>query len=189
MIFSFHRGSIALDFVGTVGRRTSEDPEERLADAADFGDWLVQAKLLEVASPSITELEEARRLREAICDAASELVSGRRPDTRSLKVINLGAEGLRLGSPRLDRDGHVHWVSDAPVRTALGRVAADAIERFAQDPDRLTFCELEGCGALLLSRSRSDRRRWCSMETCGNRAKVAAHRTRERAATRRRSRD
>jgi len=36
---------------------------------------------------------------------------------------------------------------------------------------------------LLLSRSRSDRRRWCSMELCGNRAKVAAFRERQRAGT------
>jgi predicted RNA-binding Zn ribbon-like protein len=186
MIFSFHRGSIALDFVGTVGRRTSENPEERLATAADFGDWLVQSKILEAARPSVTELEEARVLREAIYDAASELMSGRPPDPRSLKAINLGAEGLRLGSPRLDRRGHMRWDSDAPVRMALGRIAVDAIERFDQDRDRLTFCELEGCGALLLSRSRSDRRRWCSMETCGNRAKAAGHRARERAAARRR---
>jgi predicted RNA-binding Zn ribbon-like protein len=59
-------------------------------------------------------------------------------------------------------------------------VAGDAIERFADDAPRLTRCSLPSCGALLLSRSRSDARRWCSMELCGNRFKVAAHRERRR---------
>ena len=63
---------------------------------------------------------------------------------------------------------------------ALGRVAHDAIRLLSTEPERLTLCELPSCGALLLSRSRSDRRRWCSMELCGNRAKVAAYRARQR---------
>ncbi|MEO7039266.1 MAG: CGNR zinc finger domain-containing protein [Candidatus Elarobacter sp.] len=42
-------------------------------------------------------------------------------------------------------------------------------------------CELPGCGGLLLSHSRGPARRWCTMETCGNIAKVAAHRARARA--------
>jgi hypothetical protein len=36
------------------------------------------------------------------------------------------------------------------------------------------------CSLLFVDTSRSGRRRWCSMERCGNRAKVAAHRRRRK---------
>jgi predicted RNA-binding Zn ribbon-like protein len=75
------------------------------------------------------------------------------------------------------------WETRAPVRAALGRIAADAIDVFTSLRDRLVICELPSCGALLLSKSRGAARRWCSMETCGNVAKVAAHRARARAAS------
>jgi predicted RNA-binding Zn ribbon-like protein len=181
MTFSFHRGALSLDFAGTLGSRASEHPEERLPDAAALGTWLAEAGLLEAARPTLAELAQARSLREAIHRIGAGVLANGPPDPRALAVLNRAAEGLKLGAPRLTQNLGVRWTSSAPVATALGRVAADAIERFANDAQRLTRCALPGCGALLLSRSRSDQRRWCSMELCGNRAKAAAHRARQRA--------
>ena len=41
-------------------------------------------------------------------------------------------------------------------------------------PQRLKIraCAAEDCGWLFLDTSRSGRRRWCTMESCGNRAKA-----------------
>ncbi|MCE7985865.1 MAG: hypothetical protein DYG89_32200 [Caldilinea sp. CFX5] len=40
-------------------------------------------------------------------------------------------------------------------------------------------CEDErGCGFLFIDTSKNRSRRWCSMESCGNRAKVQRHRRR-----------
>ncbi len=182
MTFAFHRGSLALDFVGTVGRRTSAAPEERLPDGAALAVWFREAGLLESSRPRAADLADAVALREAIDAVARSMLAGTVPAPAPLRVLNRAAQGLRLGSPRLTSAGHARWVSPAPIRTALARVAADAIDRLARDRDRMTLCQLEGCGALLLSQSRSDPRRWCSMELCGNRAKAAAHRARTRAA-------
>jgi predicted RNA-binding Zn ribbon-like protein len=180
MRFSFHRGSLALDFAGTVGSRTAEEPEERLPDVDALTTWLREAGLVEEAAPTSRELAGARKLREAIYGLGAAIVAGRPLEAHALATLNAAAAGVSRGEPRLDRKRHVHWVTKAPVTLALGRVALDAIERLAADAERLTLCELSGCGALLLSRSRSDRRRWCSMELCGNRAKVAAYRSRMR---------
>jgi predicted RNA-binding Zn ribbon-like protein len=180
MTFSFHRGSLALDFAGTVGSRTSAEPEERLPDAEALARWLREAGLVEDASPTPRDLAGARKLRDAVYDLGAAIVAGRPLDGRALAVLNAAAAGVSRGAPRLDRKRQIHWETKSPVALALGRVALDAIERFAADAERLTLCELSGCGALLLSRSRSDRRRWCSMELCGNRAKVAAYRSRVR---------
>jgi predicted RNA-binding Zn ribbon-like protein len=178
--FSFHRGSLALDFVGTVGKRGSATSEERLTHGGALGDWLVEAGLLASARPRAEDLGRARGLREAIYAAAAALMAGEKPEPRTIRVINRAAWALKLAAPRLTASGGEVWVSSAPIQTALARVAADAIARLANDVDRMTFCELAGCGALLLSHSRSDRRRWCSMALCGNRAKAAAHRARQK---------
>ncbi len=185
MTFSFHRGSLALDFVGTVGSRASRSPEERLPDVGALAAWLRDAGLCERARPTEVELDDARRLREAIFRLGAARVAGRRLDRRALSVVNAAAAGLRSGNPELDARGRARWVAVAAVTLALGRVAHDAIERLSSEPERLALCELPGCGALILSRSRGDRRRWCSMDGCGNRAKVAAYRA--RSAKRRRS--
>ncbi|HTO97892.1 MAG TPA: CGNR zinc finger domain-containing protein [Myxococcales bacterium] len=178
MSFSFHRGSLALDFAGTVGARASAAPEERLPDAEALRRWLSEAGLLEDARPGDADLAAARSLREAIFRVFSDAIDGRRIDAGALAIVNRAAGGLRLGAPRIDPLLKVRWVTEAPVTLALGRIAADAMERLSREPERLGRCAREDCGALLLSRSRSERRRWCSMELCGNRAKVAAYRAR-----------
>ena len=48
------------------------------------------------------------------------------------------------------------------------------------DADRLKTCDGAGCDFRFLDTSRNNRRRWCSMAICGNRAKAAAHRARQK---------
>jgi predicted RNA-binding Zn ribbon-like protein len=178
--FSFHRGGLALDLAGTVGGRASQEPEERLPDPDALATWLAEAGLLDGAHPTPADLARARTLREAIARAAAAVLDGSAPRAADLRAVNLAALELRRGAPQLTAALATRWDADAPVAHALGRVAADAIELLSRHAERLARCELPGCGALLLSRSRGERRRWCSMEACGNRAKVAAFRARER---------
>lgn len=182
--FSFHRGSPALDFAGTVRQRAGT-PEERLTDRAAFARWLREAELIERgAQPTEAELADARELRESIARAGLALARGDSPARADLTAIDEAARWCALATPALDpRTLARRWRGDAPVRAALGRIAADAIDVFATRRDALVRCELPSCGALLLSQSRGPARRWCSMETCGNVAKVAAHRARARAAS------
>jgi len=42
--------------------------------------------------------------------------------------------------------------------------------------DRVRECEDDrGCGFLFIDQSKNRSRRWCSMESCGNRAKARQH--------------
>ena len=184
MSFSFHRGSLALDFAGTVGERASPAPVERLPDPRALAIWLAESGLQIDARPTPADLAAARRLREAIFRVFSDSVDGLPLDGRSLAAVNRAARGLRLGAPRLDAHRRMRWITRAPIALAFGRIAADAIERLSTEPERLSRCAREECGALVLSRSRSERRRWCSMDRCGNRAKVAAYRARSKATAR-----
>jgi predicted RNA-binding Zn ribbon-like protein len=46
---------------------------------------------------------------------------------------------------------------------------------------RVRECAAHGCGWLFLDTSRSQRRRWCTMASCGNRAKARRFYERTRA--------
>ena len=179
MRFSFHRGSLALDFAGTVGQRASPRPEERLPDPAALAAWLREAGLPAPVRLGADELASARSLREALYRLGVQALEGRPPDRAALRRLNAAARGVVHGSLRRDGRGKPTWSTDDALRFSLGRIAEDGIVQLSAGRERLTRCELPGCGALLLSRSRSERRRWCSMETCGNRAKVAAFRARK----------
>jgi predicted RNA-binding Zn ribbon-like protein len=181
--FSFHRGSPALDFIGTVGFRASAEPVERLPDAAAAARWFVAAGLAPEGSEmrvSRAGLSRTIALREALARAGNAIVDGAEPAAADVASVNAAAADLALGVPYLDAGGAQRWKTKHPLRFALARLAADAIAIFSAERARLTRCALDDCGALLLSRARNEPRRWCSMETCGNRAKVAAFRARKK---------
>ena len=180
MRFSFHRGSLALDFIGTVGQRASDAPEERLPDPAALATWFREAKLPEPSHVTEAELTAGRALREALYVVGTQTLDGRPLDRAALEFVNAAARGRMLGALQLLARGKASWWTDEALRFSMGALAEDAILRFTKERERLARCELPSCGALLLSRSRSDPRRWCSMDTCGNRAKVAAFRARKR---------
>ncbi|MCZ0982582.1 CGNR zinc finger domain-containing protein [Streptomyces diastatochromogenes] len=57
---------------------------------------------------------------------------------------------------------------------ALGVLAADAVQVLGGPRrDRIKACEGPGCAGLFLDTSRGGNRRWCSMNTCGNKVKKA----------------
>jgi predicted RNA-binding Zn ribbon-like protein len=55
---------------------------------------------------------------------------------------------------------------------AIARSAAEIVVEGAKAPIRL--CANPRCGLFFYDASRTHRRRWCSMASCGNRSKVAA---------------
>jgi predicted RNA-binding Zn ribbon-like protein len=175
--FSFHRGSTALDFAGTVGRPASAR-EERLPDRAALATWLREGGLISAGTPvSDADLAAARALREAIARVGAAVVDGGAPDPTDVARINATAE--QLPPLRLDPlSARGVRAAMPPVTTALARIAADAIALFAERRDDLVRCALPECGALLLSGSTGPRRRWCTMAACGNVAKARAHRAR-----------
>ena len=178
--FPFHHGRLALSFVGTVGDRGSL-ATERVGAPSALAAWLLAAGVVaEYTTPSPAQLRRALALREAIARAVRALVAGGAPRELDVELINGVA---RRWAPRLSLDARTLTVAHAgrtPVETALGRIAVDAIELLG-DPDersRLRACGLDSCAAIFLTPPGRRERRWCSMERCGNRAKVTSFRTR-----------
>jgi predicted RNA-binding Zn ribbon-like protein len=65
------------------------------------------------------------------------------------------------------REGGLDW-----LLAAVARSAAEIISE--GEKARLRVCANPSCGLFFCDKSRTRRRRWCSMATCGNRHKVAS---------------
>ena len=69
----------------------------------------------------------------------------------------------------------------APLERLYGAVARSAAELLAGgDPRRLRKCANPSCRLMFYDASKAGRRRWCSMRTCGGRAKSRAFYRRRR---------
>lgn len=68
------------------------------------------------------------------------------------------------------------------VAAAFGQIVAIAfVASFDGTFEQLKSCADETCRAIFYDKSKNHSGRWCSMSTCGNRAKVRAWRERQRA--------
>jgi predicted RNA-binding Zn ribbon-like protein len=75
----------------------------------------------------------------------------------------------------------VGWGAHHPVDAALATLARDVVDLLnGSRTPRIKECEHPDCSLLFFDDSQSGRRRWCSMERCGNLVKIAGYRQRAR---------
>ena len=109
---------------------------------------------------------------------ARAVVSGEALPASEIDVINLFAALADL-PPTLHGGTRQAGASRARPTQALSTIARDAVTTFGSELlDRIRECSADDCDLVYLDTSRSGNRRWCSMQRCGNRAKVRAHRAR-----------
>lgn len=182
LAFPFLGGRFCLDFVATLGKRHAT-PLERIPDPGALGRWITEAGLAAEDGPlaaTSRDLAEARALREAVYRVVRSAMAGQEPDADDVQLVNEAAARPDL-APQL---GPRPWTARHPVRAALATVARDAVQLVGGPLlDRVKECGNPGCSLLFLDDSQARRRRWCSMERCGNLAKVAGYRSRNRAAS------
>jgi len=175
----------ALDFVNTRRERWRRSVET-LVTPDDLSLWLQHAELTDrpMRVPK-SVLADARELREAIDACVEAIAGGARPPVSAVTTVDdwLVHAGHRP-QLRLDADALVlgeRAAADSP-RRALGMIALDAARMLGtpEERERVRVCESETCSARFYDRSPAGRRRWCSMQTCGNAAKARRHRARRR---------
>ncbi len=197
----FIAGDPALDFLNSVATPI-DVPVEWLNDGEGLLNWLGQAQLVPVAvlkqvrsQCPLSELNKAARQARDLREWFRRFVGdhrGRplaRDDFRKLERLN------RL----LERDDSFNQIATAThkegnafelrvMRTwrspeALLFPIAEVLARFvcSENFTYVKACEGPTCTLFFIDRTRSRRRRWCSMAICGNRAKQTAHRQRLRA--------
>ncbi len=151
---------------------------------ADVVRWLAAAGLADAAlQPPDGLLEAARELRRALDWLVSQRTTGEPTGDKELLILN----GCLAAAPV-----HAHLVPDgggayellktrqtATAAGVLAPLAEAAAELLAQtDFSPVRRCESPTCVMWFYDRTKGHRRRWCSMTTCGNRAKVQAFRGR-----------
>lgn len=179
--FRFGYGSLPLDLGVTLRRRASEGVE-LLRSPADAARWLQAAGLTpEGLHVKDEQLDVLRELREAIYRIGAAAVRDASPDPGDVRTVNLAARRADA-VPQLTTSWSLQTARAHAFDVAMAAIARDAIALFADDARRalLRTCEQDDCRGLFLDRSRGERRRWCSMSRCGNRAKVAAFRKRQK---------
>jgi predicted RNA-binding Zn ribbon-like protein len=179
--FRFRGGHRSLDLTATLAGRRKATPRDLLAAPEDLCRWLRAAGFdVEDLEASEAELAVARRLREAVHAIASARIGGTVDPEEARAELNAIARAP-AAAPQLDARGALAWHGGAAALTATVAREAVALLGGPQAPD-IRRCEADGCAILFLDTSRSGDRRWCSMAACGNKAKVAEFRRRQRAA-------
>jgi predicted RNA-binding Zn ribbon-like protein len=179
---------LALDFANTESGRGSPSHQNHLRDATNVADWLRHAKVLsageadwlraqvsERADLAVDLLTQAVGLREGIHDVGAAI--GRRARPPETALASLAALHARFVARAALAPGVIscrwRWsVRASPIEAALGPIALAAVRLFTEgDFHRIRECGGHACGWLFYDRSKNNRRRWCEMEVCGNRAK------------------
>jgi len=189
-------GHPAIDFVNS--RATPEGMEiDWLADADSMMDWAAALGLFPAAelrelqrkTGPVRLAEIAKEMRELRESVRAQLANPTRLRTnaqlwRTLnEILARGSafHALRKAEGKAKLDDYERLESPGqmlvPIAKAIGKLIVDA------DLTRVRACEGHGCSLWFLDQTKAGRRRFCSASACGNRAKVAAFRARQRHGT------
>jgi predicted RNA-binding Zn ribbon-like protein len=185
---------VALDFLNTEPMMQGE-AVDLLPTLADLADWGGEAELLYAAewraalprwpaAESRRVLARAHDLRARLRETVERLCNGKSASSGLLEAINALLQ-RRAGYSELVRKGgrverRFHLRPDEPVHLLVP--LAEAIGDFLCHADfaLLKRCQNPACVLYFYDVSKNHARRWCSMQLCGNRLKVAAHYRRRR---------
>jgi len=187
---AFVAGDAVLDFLNTVDAHGRSSDQNRLTSYASVLAWSLAAGLTDAAefqclaaaasnSPEGSEqaLTELVEWRETVYRVFEATASNEEPPARDWKAVETSIKKA-VSSARLSRDatGSTIWITPPgtdlttlPQRLALGLyqlLRGDLVANIKQ---------CGGCTWLFIDTSKNHRRTWCSMATCGNRAKAQRH--------------
>jgi len=192
MTFTSFGNDPALDFLNTMPMIDGA-PAERIVSFTALVDFLVEKELIAQDDAAHarrtwphadTTLARARAIRERFRAIVLEIASGNVPSARALAKLNselreaTGGEyvEVRATEDGLTRCHRLRRQGPDDVLAPLARAIATFLTK--SELGYVRKCEDPACTIYFLDTSKNHRRRWCSMELCGNRNKVEAYRER-----------
>ena len=195
----FVADSLGLDFLNSIATPV-DTPFDWLDSGDGFLGWLAQAELVPADALDALRARAMPRELDKVADQARALREwfrgfvhkhmGRSLPPKALQELGPLNKLLQCDeafsqiSRRRERDGgdrfELHamrrWRSAESLLLPIG----EALAKFVCEEDftRVKACEGHRCTLVFADHTRMQARRWCSMATCGNRAKQAAHRNR-----------
>jgi predicted RNA-binding Zn ribbon-like protein len=202
--YTLEEGHVVLDFINTayvIFDDTApfgyQQTDEHLTDLAKLAEWGARIGLLEVTDVAALQnailparLDELITFREALRRVFRAHIHGEPVPDECLAIVNSTIrpvlrytritpvdDGFRVrmdcGGPTGDPDLVIDRVLWAVSQSAISLLTNPA------ELQMVTECPGDDCGHLFRDTSHG-RRRWCSMKSCGNRAKVQRFRDRQR---------
>jgi predicted RNA-binding Zn ribbon-like protein len=196
--FDTETDKLCLSFANTADWHASAQPVEGLKRYWDLLNWAFttgvisrekanRLALIADQSPDVAEgvLRDGVELREAIYRIFSAIANQRSVDQGDIRVLNrfMQTSYPFLQIVDLDDGFQLSWGQSIEaldqilwpvIHSAVKLLTSDQLERIGQCADD------RGCGWLFYDTSRNRSRRWCSMESCGNRAKAQRYYEKER---------
>jgi predicted RNA-binding Zn ribbon-like protein len=191
-------GRLCLEFANTADWHASPAPEETLHSYIDLVGWSERVGILDSTGaeelralaqvqPALVDqvITWAIDLREAMYRLFAALANGASFKDADIAMLNEAIAYAYTGgtlSPGVPNFGW-HFRGD---RSGLDRmlwpILRSAVRLLTEsDLTRLGQCaDDRGCGYLFYDTSRNRKRRWCDMNSCGNRAKAQRHYNRQR---------
>jgi predicted RNA-binding Zn ribbon-like protein len=185
------------DFLNTLDREDGF-PREHIPSLDDALTWFVDRGVIhregadraraQVASQPATaarDLARVHAVRKALREVAEAIAAQRAPRLGALDTVNRALHARQVIElvPATDGVNVDHRHVGDPIDDALARLADPLVsELTAGHPERIRICASDTCLWVFYDSSRTGRRRWCDMATCGNRAKAARHRARAKGA-------
>lgn len=189
-------GELAWDFTNTSSARGSRAHQEHLRDFDTLMQWVEHARVMPPADCAYARaalaghprrsrriFERAIEMRELIWTIGTALAEQRPVPGQLLALLSAShAENLGHAEMKMWLGSYI-WVWDPrrDVQAAiLGPITLSALTLIMEkDLLRTRRCAGQDCGWLFFDTTKNNRRRWCEMRVCGNRAKVRAIRDRQ----------
>jgi predicted RNA-binding Zn ribbon-like protein len=179
---------LSLDFANTLNGHGHLEGHEYLRDYRDIVLWAEHAEILP-ASEAETLLNRAadqpavaRRayrkaivLRESIFRVFAAIAGGQEPASADIEFLasEWRKSQCHLRLVRLPDGYALGWDDEPALEGALRKICSAAVSLLtSEEAGRIGQCSGEACDWLFVNRSRNHLRRWCSMDECGNRAKM-----------------
>ncbi len=191
--FLFVANRPILDFLNTRPV-LAQEPTELLTDVHALERWLIASGI--VHSPKMKGqlrswrhspeaalfLKDLLAFRERLRDAVLRLEAGSAPSDEFIQEVNDGLLKHPLAATLRKRDGGIirepffEFKRPSDLWTPFYNGVSDLIS----DPETQRIRRCEACVVHFFDTSKKGSRRWCSMNICGNRLKVAAYQRRKR---------
>jgi len=151
-----------------------------LNDSQELANWAHAAELpLDLTDGTPHSLKKCLELREVLRTVFTAVLNAQGVPSSALNTINqhllnhATQQELKKVKGKLELRSIYKYLS---VERLLGRIAHEAAVLLESNQlEKLKKCANPKCILLFVDTSKSGRRRWCSMDVCGNRSKAASH--------------
>ncbi|MDX1751304.1 MAG: CGNR zinc finger domain-containing protein [Methylophaga sp.] len=175
--YEFVGNNLGVDFINTEVNVKGELVNLLLSES-DVMEWLEQANIDADLAQGI-DVGKLLAFREKARQILSQIIEKERIENDAIATLNNYLQNYKIHY-QLEQSSEGYQLTNQTVchSTAdiIGVLAFELANMLASEQRAyLKRCLNPDCVLMFVDNSRSHKRRWCSMETCGNRAKVSKH--------------